>query len=111
MTKPVDDGAEYRRIVSRGVRTLEWARETFGEVALDPQERALRFLEEAMELAQAAGTTGAQAAALLERTWSRPPGLIPQEAAQVQLTLELVAEVLRVDLDDVAERELARITR
>jgi hypothetical protein len=37
--------------IDRPSRFLMWAHETFGNVALDPRERALRFTEEAVELA------------------------------------------------------------
>jgi hypothetical protein len=99
---------------SKGARpaaALAWAVETFGPVAADPAERGLRLLEEAMELAQCLGVSGAQADALALRVWGRDPGLLHQEFAQVLLCLEAAAAASRVDLDAVAEKEFARIQK
>lgn len=69
---------------------------------LTDQEYALRTLEEAYELAQAAGVTLPQAEAQLYRTYSRPVGEVPQEAADLFLNLLGVACRFNFSLSDVA---------
>lgn len=94
---------------SRATRALLWARECFGGAAMNPQSRGYRLLEEAIELAQALGCERAEAHALVDRTFDRPPGELAQEMAQVQLTLDVLAELTESDLAALAEAELARV--
>lgn len=87
----------------------EWLIDCFGrEVALDRRERLHRFLEEALELAQAGGGTRDEAAQLTEYVFSRPLGTVPDEAGGVMVTLAGVCEAHTVSMKALAERELAR---
>jgi hypothetical protein len=70
----------------RPSRFLMWAQETFGDVALDPRERVLRFLEEAVELAQAMGVSMDTTDALVARTYRREPGDPVREMGQALAT-------------------------
>lgn len=88
---------------------LLWAEQTFGAVARDPQERAMRFIEEAIELAQAMSVDAGTLCTIIERVYSRPAGSVSQEVGQSLGTLELLARVIGVDADHEATAELARV--
>jgi hypothetical protein len=93
----------------RPSRFLQWAHETFGDIALDPQERAMRFLEEAVELAHAVGLDATTVGMITARVYSRPAGGVPREIGQALATLELLAKVVDVDADQEAYAEFARV--
>lgn len=93
----------------RSVAALKWAVETFGDIALNEHERAARFTEEAIELAQAVGLSSAFVNSVTERVYRRLSGDVTKEVGQAQLTLELLAEVLHVRPDRCAEAEFERI--
>lgn len=95
--------------IDRPSRFLSWAHETFGDIALNPAERLMRFTEEAVELAFACDMPRETLDKIIARVYSRPPGNIKQEAAQCQATLELWAKVLRIDLDAAATEEFYRV--
>jgi hypothetical protein len=85
-------------------------RRTFGEAVLvDRRERAMRVLEEASELAQAAGVAPAEAAAIAARVWSRPPGDADQEAAGVLFCVLMWCEASGLDIGLAMSRELSRV--
>lgn len=88
---------------------LEWAKETFGNVALEPRERALRFLEEAIELAHAMGVGLDTLNAVSLRVYVRKAGTVPQEIGQSLATLELLAKAIGVDADAEATKEFYRV--
>jgi hypothetical protein len=88
---------------------LQWAQDTFGDVALNPAERLMRFVEEAVELALACDMPRRTVEKIVERVYSRSPGNIALEAAQCQVTLELWAKVLRIDLEAAADDEFRRV--
>lgn len=77
----------------RAREILDWAVLTFGPVANDPKERALRLIEETLELVQAVGLSIEDIQRIAKRTYSRPPGQVPREVGQVYVTLALIAEV------------------
>lgn len=87
-----------------------WSRTCFGdEVTMDRKERALRVLEEAIELAQAEGIEINQASNLVGYVYSRPPGEPAQELGGVRLTCLVYAVAAGLSAD-VAERvELERV--
>lgn len=96
--------------IDRPSRFLTWACETFSvEVAMNPAERLMRFVEEAVELAVAYDMPQETMEKIVERVYSRSPGNIKQETAQCQVTLELLAHVLRIDLDGAATEEFQRV--
>jgi NTP pyrophosphatase (non-canonical NTP hydrolase) len=97
--------------IDRPSRFLTWACETFtADVAMNPAERLMRFVEEAVELAVACDMPRVTAEKIVERVYGRGcPGNIKQETAQCQVTLELLAKVLRIDLDAAATEEFQRV--
>jgi len=90
-------------------RTHAWALSTFGELALEPHERARRFLEEALELCQTQGVTHDEAHRLVDYVFERPIGEPRQELGGSMITLLLLAEVLGLDALGEALREQARV--
>lgn len=91
-------------------RGAAWVRGTFGEaVLMDRRERAMRVLEEATELAQAAGVTPKEAAAVAARVWSRPAGDADQEAAGTFFCVLMWCEAAGLDIDLAMMRELSRV--
>lgn len=69
----------------------------------------MRFMEEAMELAQAVGLTQDDLVRQMRYTYSRPKGEVPQEIAGVMLTLQHVANDHIIDIQDEALAELERV--
>lgn len=101
-----------RRLVSareRPKEILAWAVETFGPVAADGDERTFRFIEEALELAQARGIQRTDIDAIAGRVYQRQPGAVPREVGQCQLTLEALAEQAGCDASHEAKVEFDRI--
>lgn len=113
----------------RQTAVLKWASTTFAGVANDngevvdacsPQQRALRFLEEAVELCQAvleeSGAKhdeivrfGVQAHNLITRIFAMPPGKVFQETGGVMVTLLAMAEVMGVSVAKAEEAEFTRV--
>lgn len=89
----------------------EWAVRAFGRdhVANAPV-RALRILEEAVELCQAFKVPPEKVAACVEIVYSRPPGDPVQELGGVLLTTNILCAALgNIEPDDLLEMELARV--
>lgn len=89
-------------------KVVDWLRACFGDVSRDQEERTHRFLEEAIELAQASGCTKYEAMQLVDYVYSRPKGEIDQEVGGVMVTLAGLCSASGVDMQDAADRELAR---
>ena len=90
-------------------RVQEWLSACFPEtVSSDKQERTHRFLEEALELAQASGCTREDAQALVEYVFSRPHGQTELEVGGVLVTLAGLCSVTNVHMQRAAEQELER---
>jgi len=88
----------------------DWAFETVGErAAVSSTERGLRFLEEAIELAQACGVTWHNAMTVAAGVYDRPPGRVSQEVGGTMLTLGALCEAIDVDMIDAAIDELNRV--
>jgi hypothetical protein len=94
---------------ARAEAILAWTVRTFGRVADHPHERAMRFLEEAMELAQSCGLSRETANAITERAYSRRAGEIDKELAQAGMTLEALAAHLGLDLSSAITNEFSRV--
>ena len=91
-------------------RVDEWARECFPEGATsDVQERSHRFLEESLELFQAAGMDREDAHTLVDYVFDRPAGDAAQEAGGAALTLAALCTALRLDSAASADAELTRV--
>lgn len=72
--------------------------QTFGvEAADDTKERAHRFLEESLELAQAAGCTEVEAYQLVDYTFGRSSGEVAKEVGDVMTTLHALAYIYKVN--------------
>lgn len=78
------------------------------EIAAHRTERVHRFLEEALELAQALHCTRDEAIKLVDYVFSRPRGEPRQEIGGVMVTLAAVSDNFGIDLELAAELELAR---
>lgn len=89
---------------------LSWAKDTFGPVALDPRERAMRLLEEAAELAQAEGVTVDEMCNIVERTCARPVGDPFKELGGVLVTIHGYAAVKNISIDAALLTEVVRVT-
>lgn len=73
-----------------------------------PAQRSFRFLEEALELAQAVGTTREDAQRLVEYVYGRPVGQVRQEIGGVMVTLFALAESTGNSAAQAGEQELDR---
>lgn len=87
-----------------------WARVCLGRKSLlDKRERNFRFIEESLELAQAAGLSKDDALRLVDYVYNRPPGEVAQEVGGVAVTLCALCTAHGVDTQQAARTELARI--
>lgn len=88
----------------------KWMLECFGEIiAMDPLERIMRFLEEALELAQAEGMTEAEVGRVVSYVFGRPAGESFQEVGGVMVTLAAFCFRRDIDLQAAALTEFDRI--
>jgi len=94
---------------ANGRDVLQWAVATFGPIAAQLNERGMRFVEEAVEVAQAAGVNKAQALAIINRVYDRPAGDVRKEIPQAGLTLLCLSQAASVDLEDAVAAEFERI--
>ena len=93
-------------------RVSTWLRIVFTEAELsDVSERALRAVEEVVELAQACRVDCGSVHRLVDYVYSRPVGEAPREIAGSFVTLYAVAEALRVHVDAELAAEVQRINR
>lgn len=103
---------EVQRRERRQREMLQWAQDTFGGIeGFDPasvEERARRFLEEAVELCQAVGVTREQAAIVADYVYGRETGKPFQEIGGVMVTLNCLAEVVG---ESVCKAEVAEFER
>ena len=87
-----------------------WMTACFGDaISLDPMERSHRFLEEALELAQANGCTAHEAHQLVDYVFGRPVGALEQEIGGVMVTLASLCTAIGADMALAGEIELARV--
>lgn len=93
-------------------RVWDWLYKCFGQdIACDQTERSFRFLEEALELVQAAGATKEQALALVDYVYSRDRGEVRQELGGVMVTLAAFAAAAGFDLEVCGQDELNRVSQ
>lgn len=104
-----------QEVNARNIRqssVYEWARQLFAEKDLaevGAETRLLRFLEEALELAQAGGMTGESAQAVLAEVFSRPVGDLHKELGGVMVTLEAFAASVGESLAEAEHDEIVRV--
>jgi NTP pyrophosphatase (non-canonical NTP hydrolase) len=95
---------------NRQIVVQNWVNDAFGlEQARSIEYRALRFFEEAVELAQATGASQKMLERILDYVYSRPPGAVRQELGGVGLTLLALASAIGVSADGAEQDELARV--
>lgn len=99
--------AASRNARQKGV--YEWVRNTFGLANAETKERARRFVEEAMELAQAEGLTLAEVASLANYVYHRTPGEPWSEAGGVGTTLLAYCEAKGFSADAAEKAEFDRV--
>lgn len=86
-----------------------WLVECLGQGSADNVKlRCGRFIEEAIELAQAGGLTQKQVEDMVAYIYSRPKGEIVQEVGGVAITLATLCSALNVNLETAGKIELAR---
>lgn len=90
-------------------RVAEWLAACFpASVCADREERTHRFLEEALELAQASGCSSQDAHRLVDYVFSRPVGQPELEVGGVMVTLAALCAASGIDMYDSGDRELLR---
>ena len=88
---------------------VEWGCRCFGADHMTNRPlRALRFAEEAIELAQACGVSEDKALEVVKIVYSRPRGLAHQEVGGSMVTLTVLCHALGIDLEDAFESEIRR---
>lgn len=95
---------------TRQKRVVAWAQDTFGEIAMSLRERAMRFTEEAVELAQATGLSQEDVSAIVAHVFRKPAGLFDQEVGGVGVTLLALCEIADVSTDLAEVTEIVRVT-
>jgi NTP pyrophosphatase (non-canonical NTP hydrolase) len=90
-------------------RVEEWLAACFPPAArANRDERTHRFLEEALELAQANGCSRQNAQMLVDYVYSRPEGRPEDEVGGVLVTLASLCSATQIDMNDEGDRELER---
>lgn len=90
-------------------RVEEWLEACFPKSAtVDRAERTFRFLEEAIELAQANGCSKEEANMLLTYVYSREKGEPDQEVGGVMVTLAGLCSTSSLNMHDAGDKELKR---
>jgi len=93
-------------------RVWRWAKECFvTDDALSPEQRSFRFMEEALELTQAVGTSKEDVHRLVDHVYSRPVGEARQEVGGVMVTLAALCESKGIIMLAAAHNEIARCER
>ncbi|UIN38382.1 hypothetical protein [Methylobacterium oryzae] len=87
----------------------DWITRVFGLRTLNLRFRAERVLEEALELAQAAGYPQEKIAALTAKVYANPPGEVGQEAGGLGLSLLAFCDTAQISADECEEREIMRV--
>jgi len=96
-------------ITSYQRRVEQWLEACFpSAVRSDRAERTHRFLEEALELAQANGCSEEDAHALVKYVFGRPEGRPDQEVGGVMVTLAGLCSASDINMDEAGNRELER---
>ena len=94
----------------RQASTAAWVENTFGrEHAISLPQRAVRLLEEAIELYQAAGADPEMAHRLVDHVFARPVGEIGQEIGGASVCLLALAGAAGLSADAEEAREVRRV--
>lgn len=96
-------------VTSYQQRVEKWLEACFPpSVRSDRAERTHRFLEEALELAQANGCSRDDTIALVDYVFGRPKGDPQQEVGGVMVTLAILCSASEIHMDKAGNDELAR---
>ncbi len=88
----------------------DWVRSIFGsEIALSVPERVARFLEEAVELAQAEHMPIEAVLRLVQHIYAKPPGEPYQEVGGVSVTLLAYCAAAGLSAEECECTEIARV--
>jgi len=88
----------------------DWAIRCFGAShVFSPSVRALRLVEEAIELAQACHLTADEVRQVVDVVYARPAGDMVQELGGVFMTAIVMASALKIESKDVFMNELCRV--
>lgn len=87
----------------------DWMKLVFGIRARNREQRIARFMEEALELAQACEMTQSQIEQLTRYVYDRPKGRVGQEISGVLVTLSALATSEGVVMQHEIYKELKRI--
>jgi hypothetical protein len=94
---------------NRQTRIFEWAQSTFGDAAMTRRERMLRFIEEAIELAQTEDLHSEDVRMVLAHVYSKPKGEPSQEVGGVGVTLLAYCAVAGLSADLAETAEIGRV--
>lgn len=90
-------------------RVHDWMAQCFVRPdAMLPAQRSFRFTEEALELAQASGTSREDVMRLVDYVYGRPVGAVDQEIGGVVVTLAGLANSVGLSVEYAGNAELAR---
>lgn len=97
----------YFELDALQTRAFIWVTKVDPVVAI--QRRALRFMEEAVELVQALGVTKDLVLRVVDYVYGRPAGEVVNEIGGVGMTLLPLCEALDVSAEHCFRRELHRV--
>lgn len=93
-------------------RVYEWLNKAFENIApqvIDcPNERNIRFMEEAIELVHTCGLSKESVLKIVDYVYARPKGELLHELGGVCTTLSLLAKIHGININEAAELELQR---
>lgn len=93
----------------RQQKVIDWVRATFGAATCTAEERALRLLEETVELMQAHGITREKVQSVVGYVFKKPVGVPAQEVGGIGVTLLAYCAVAGLSADAEEARELERV--
>ncbi|MBP2498351.1 NTP pyrophosphatase (non-canonical NTP hydrolase) [Methylobacterium sp. PvP062] len=93
----------------RQVVVKDWITRVFGLRTLNLRFRAERVLEEALELAQAAGYPQEKIAGLTAKVYANPPGALRQEVGGLGISVLALCETAEISADECEEAEILRV--
>lgn len=88
-----------------------WALQTYGEQVRDRRYQGMRFLEEALELAQAMGLNRDDMLRLVDYVAERPTGAVYIEIGDARFTLDILGATVGVDVEEARRHCVARIAK
>jgi hypothetical protein len=102
--------ARQARRDARQTTVFEWCVAAFGVDQANIAQRALRLLEEAIEVYQAAGGDPAMGHKLIDHMFAAPAGDLQQELGGVGVCVLALAAAVGCSADEVEQREVEWVT-